>query len=86
MYRSQPVFKSVATRSHPADYLEEVRVWSEVLRDTRNAVHYKNDAPVEIDYEKTAALLMGVAKNLGTLYRIRRAAEQVAQESHGAST
>lgn len=86
LYRSQAVFKCVATRSHPADHLEEVRAWSEVIRDTRNAVHYKDDGPVEIDYEKTAILLMGVAKNLGTLYRIGRAAEQVAQASHGTPT
>lgn len=86
MYGSQAVFKNIITRSHPADHVEEVRMWSEVIRDARNAVHYKDDLSVEIDYEKTAALLMGVAKNLRTLYSIRRAAEQVAQEAHGTPT
>ncbi|HUU08301.1 MAG TPA: hypothetical protein VMW61_02130, partial [Dehalococcoidales bacterium] len=59
-------------------YLKEVLNWSNVVRDSRNAVHYGADPATQNTYEKVAALLLGAVPNLRTLYTIRQAAEEIA--------
>ncbi len=59
----------------PSD-LDEVLVWSEVLREARNAIHFGNKPTIPNSYEKVAVLLIAGAKYLGTLYSVKRCADQ----------
>jgi hypothetical protein len=52
--------------------------WSNVIRDSRNALHYGADAASRNTYEKVAALLLGANQNFRILYAIRRAATEFA--------
>jgi hypothetical protein len=55
----------------PSD-LDQILIWSEVLRDARNAIHFGAKPSIPNSYEKVAVLLLAGAKSLSTLYRIKR--------------
>lgn len=79
LYDRQDIFGEVAKRSgFNHRYLKEVLNWSNVVRDSRNAVHYGADPATQNTYEKVAALLLGAVPNLRILYSIRQAAEEIA--------
>jgi hypothetical protein len=59
----------------PAAEIENIVVWSEVLRDSRNAVHYGVKPVIPNNYEKVAVLLLAGADNLSKLYHIKRTAQ-----------
>lgn len=54
--------------------LRGVLIWTEALREARNAVHHTVDAPLPATWETTAALLMGVIPNLRRLWAATTAA------------
>ena len=79
LYGRQDIFGEVAKRSGKNQrYLKEVLNWSDVVRDSRNAVHYGADPTTQNTYEKVAALLLGAVPNIRILYSIRQAAEEIA--------
>lgn len=79
LYDRQDVFESVKKRSGVSNrHLRNATVWSDVVRDSRNVVHYGADPATANTYEKVAALLLGAAPHLQMVYRIRRAAEELA--------
>ena len=61
----------------PAD-LRDTQVWTEALREARNAVHHDVDAPLPATWETTAALLMGAVPNLRRLLSVTNAAKAAA--------
>jgi len=78
LYSRKDVYNDVATKSgfnHRS--LKEVLNWSNVVRDARNAVHYRSEAASSNTYEKVAALLLGANQNLRIIYAIRRAAMEL---------
>lgn len=54
--------------------LRGIRVWTEALREARNAVHHATDAPLPATWETTAVLLMGALPNLRGLWAATAAA------------
>jgi len=79
LYEKQDVFVEIKERSQAGiQILREVSIWSNVVRDSRNAVHYGAMPASANNYEKTAALLMAAVPSLRTIYSIRRAAEELA--------
>jgi len=54
--------------------LRGIRVWTEALREARNAVHHTTDSPLPATWETTAALLMGAVPNLRRLWLATAAA------------
>jgi hypothetical protein len=80
LYNRQDIFKEIAEKSG-VNYrsLEEVFIWSNVLCDSRNAVHYGADPATQNTYEKVAALLLGAVPNIRILYAIRCSAEELAR-------
>jgi hypothetical protein len=48
--------------------LRGIRVWTDALREARNAVHHAADAPLPATWETTAVLLMGAVPNLRGLW------------------
>jgi len=80
LYDKQDLFGQVAKRSgFNQRHLREVLNWSNVVRDSRNAVHYGADPATQNTYEKVAALLLGAVPNIRILYAIRQAAEEIAK-------
>ncbi|MCI0773410.1 MAG: hypothetical protein J4N74_08355 [Chloroflexi bacterium] len=78
LYGHADVFADVIKRSgHKAQALGEIVNWSNVVRDSRNAIHYGTDAAVENSYEKVAILLLGCKPYLGIIYRIKDAADSL---------
>lgn len=56
--------------------LEGVVVWSDVLRDARNAIHFGVKPLIPNDYEKVAVLLLAAANNLSKLYHVKAVAQK----------
>lgn len=82
LYEKQDVFREVRERSQiGVQILRDVSVWSNVVRDSRNAIHYWAEPASENSFEKTASLLMAAAPSLRTIYSIRRAAEEIASNT-----
>lgn len=74
LYGHKEVFKKTIIESGvKPDALRSVVIWADVVRDSRNAVHYGADPAMGNTYEKVAALLMGAVPNLRMLYRIKAA-------------
>jgi hypothetical protein len=77
LYRKQDVYGNVAKRSgYNHRTLATVLNWSNVIRDSRNALHYGADSASRNTYEKVAALLLGANQNLQIIYAIRRSAQE----------
>ena len=82
LYDKQDIFKDVMKKSGAnLRYLRGVLNWSNVVRGSRNAVHYGADPATQNTYEKVAALLLGAVPNLRILYAIRQAAEETVTPS-----
>jgi hypothetical protein len=76
LYRRTEIFDSLhkACRVKPQD-LNNVVVWADAVRESRNSVHYGAEPSMPNTYEKIAALLIGGVPHLQLLYRIRLATE-----------
>lgn len=59
----------------PVSEIENILVWSEVLRDARNAIHFGVRPTIPNTYEKAAVLLLAGADHLSKMYQIKRSAE-----------
>jgi len=68
---------AVAQSGIRAGEIESIVIWSEVLRDARNAIHFGVKPVIPNTYEKVAVLLLAAADNLSKLYHIKRVAEQL---------
>ncbi|MFC2009080.1 hypothetical protein ACFLUT_03400 [Chloroflexota bacterium] len=81
-YQRKELAKDVwgASRVLP-DHLRSAVVWSDTLRDARNAIHYRHTPVVPNSYEKVAVLLMDAARNLAMLYAIKSAADALASQN-----
>jgi len=78
IYDRQDMFSEVVKRSgYNQRYLKEVLNWSNIVRDSRNAIHYGADPATQNTYDKVAALLLGAVPNIRILYSIRQVAEEI---------
>ena len=66
------VSKASGVRLHE---LRSIAVWSDVVRDSRNTIHFGVIPAMPNTYEKLAALLLGAAPNVRALYRVKEAAD-----------
>lgn len=76
LYERNEIFGEVAKRSNvrPQD-LRNSTVWADVVRDSRNTVHYGVEPAMSNSYEKVGALLIGAVTHLRILYRVIEAAK-----------
>ena len=76
LYHRTDIFESLhkACGVKPQD-LNNVVVWADAVRESRNSVHYGAEPSMPNTYEKIVALLIGAAPHLRLLYRIRFAAQ-----------
>lgn len=70
----RPVHKASDVRSQD---LDSAVLWSDVVRDARNAIHFGAKPATANNYEKTVVLFLHAAKSLGLIYQVKRSAEQV---------
>ncbi len=66
------VIKQTGVKPHQ---LKEIYFWSDVVRDSRNAIHYGIHPKIPNTYEKTAVLLMSASSHLKTLYHLKNNAD-----------
>ncbi|GGC88107.1 hypothetical protein GCM10007216_18570 [Thalassobacillus devorans] len=62
------------TSIQPA-FLEEIRIWTDVIREARNAIHFGATINSENNYEKTSVLLLAAISNFKTLYYLKQTAD-----------
>jgi hypothetical protein len=55
--------------------LNNSMVWVDVVRESRNSVHYRAESSMPNTYEKIAALLIGAVRHFRLLYKIINAAK-----------
>ena len=55
--------------------LRAVAVWSDSVRDSRNTIHFGVSPSTPNTYEKVAALMIGAAPSMKTLYRLKEFAD-----------
>jgi hypothetical protein len=51
--------------------------WSDLVRDSRNTIHFGVSPATPNTYEKVAALLLGVAPHMRVLYTVKTAADAI---------
>lgn len=75
MYKQRDFYEGVWERSgvRPED-LNIVVLWSDTVRDSRNAVHYGSVPVIENSYGKVASLLIAAASMLRALFNVKGAA------------
>lgn len=82
LYMRNDLFQEVRRRSEVSvSQLQEVALWTSVVRDSRNVLHWGRPAAIHNDYAKTASLLMAAAQAMKTLESIRLASKAVAADS-----
>ncbi|OME55209.1 hypothetical protein [Paenibacillus odorifer] len=57
--------------------IKEILYWSDVVRDSRNAIHFGVESAFPNTYEKTVVLLMSASSNLKTLYKLKGIADML---------
>ena len=56
----------------PAAQPRAAYVWSDEVREARNAIHFNNPGTLANSYDKVAVLLLGAQKNLPIIYSVVR--------------
>jgi len=72
----QNAFKALAQQAEVT--LEDIRtaaLWSDTLRDARNAIHHRVSTSTDASYEIVATLLLAAVPHLQTIYRLYDAAQ-----------
>lgn len=76
VFDRQDIFRPLSTLSGIKQReLRAVAVWSDSVRDSRNTIHFGVSPATPNTYEKVAALLIGTAPNVKTLYRLKEFAD-----------
>lgn len=57
--------------------LEHTSHWADLVRDSRNSVHYGVKPEMSNSYEKVAALLIGAVPHLKLLYKIKNSTDEI---------
>lgn len=58
-----------------AHYISGLQNWTELVRKSRNAIHFGVQLDTEINYEKTAIILLASIDNFKTIYALKSAAD-----------
>lgn len=78
LYKNRGLSEAVIRESEiPPSELDSIITWSDVIRDSRNAIHFGIKPTFPNNYEKTATLLLGAAKNIPIIYHIKRVCDRI---------
>jgi hypothetical protein len=64
--------------------LQEIGAWSDVVRESRNILHWKARTKPNNSYSKVATLLMAALERLGRLHAVKEAADAMAKKEDDA--
>lgn len=74
VYDNAELVREIRTRSGvSAAQLRTAYVWSDEVREARNAIHFNNPGTLANSYSKVAVLILGAQKNLAAMYAVVRA-------------
>ncbi len=75
LYKQQNTFSSLKRLSMVTpSMLQNAYVWSDTVREARNAIHYGKAKPTPISYETVATLMLGTGQHFRAMYALWRAA------------
>lgn len=78
LYEKQDWFKPLKVASGiDLNMLREVQNWSDIVRDSRNAIHFGVESSTPNTYEKASVLLLGAVKYLRALYKLKEHADVI---------
>jgi len=75
LYEGKSDLFSALIKRVSVNQLKEISHWSDVVRDSRNAIHFGFVSTIPNSYDKTAVLLMSAASHLRTLYKLKDLAQ-----------
>ena len=74
VYNKTELVKEIRSRAGvSAAQLRTAYVWSDEVREARNAIHFNNPGTLTNSYDKVAVLMLGAQKNLPMIYAIVQA-------------
>jgi hypothetical protein len=77
VFENQAVFDSLARDSGVSlNSLRAVWVWSDVVRNSRNTIHFGASPAVPVGYEMVAYLLLAAISNVQVLYKLKESADK----------
>lgn len=84
LYERHDLFAAVYNSSgiKPPE-LQGVSLWSDLVRDSRNTIHFGVTPATPNTYEKVACLLLAAVPNLKVLYALKSAADALAHAAPG---
>lgn len=72
LYEKQDWFKPIKIASGiDLNMLREAQNWSDIVRDSRNAIHFGVEPSTPNTYEKASILLLAAMKHLRVLYKLK---------------
>ncbi len=70
-YENRPVYGDIYKKTGiTSKHLTETMIWSDVVRESRNAIHFDIEQVIPNSYEKVATILLSAPKHLKSIYRI----------------
>lgn len=66
----------INTNTTPS-HLQEIRIWTDVVRESRNAIHFGVKLNAENTYEKAAMILLASISHLKTMYNLKEVADKI---------
>ena len=80
VYDRKDLFKQIVKSTGiRGQFLRQAAVWSDVVRDSRNTIHFGVASALPNTYEKVATLLLASAPYLRTLYALKKHADDAAK-------
>jgi hypothetical protein len=77
LYERQDWFKPLKKESGiDLNALREVHNWTDIIRDSRNAIHFGAEPATPNTYEKASIMYIGAVKHLRTLYKLKESADK----------
>ncbi|MDQ0272748.1 hypothetical protein [Cytobacillus purgationiresistens] len=53
-------------------HLQEIRIWTDVVREARNAIHFGAKLNTDNNYEKTGMILLASISHFKTIYYLKK--------------
>jgi hypothetical protein len=76
LYEGRPDLFAALIKRVSITQIKEISYWSDVVRDSRNAIHFGVMPTIPNSYDKTMVLLMSATSQLRTLYKLKSYAER----------
>jgi len=72
LYEKQDWFKHIKIASNiDLNMLREIQSWTDIVRDSRNAIHFGFESSSPNTYEKASVLLLNAVKNFREMYKLK---------------